>query len=184
MQTERSVCLLFIAARLLNHLSIELYIELSWIHCLHQLLMSMDALEELLARFNNVRTIKSKRSSCKGNVKRLSNYFHSLKGTPLWQLKITKLQKCLAALEENATAYDLKQDHLEEVAGKQTVRADETEVLEQRRINGDLLLTYQYLIDAGQEWWIGGKLINKSKDLQSLEAMPVTYARHLFERFM
>ena len=144
----------------------------------------MEALEELLASINDVRTIKSKRSARKGNLKRLSNYYHTLKSVPLRQLKIAELQKRLAAVEENATAYDLIQDRLEEVADEETVRADETEVLEQRRLNGELLLAYQDLIDAGQAWYVGGKLIDKAEDLQSLEAMSGTYARQSFERFI
>ena len=144
----------------------------------------MEALEELLASINDVRTIKSKRSAHKGNLKRLSNYYHTLKSVPLWQLKIAEVQKRLAAVEENATAYDLIQDRLEEVADEETVRADETEVLEQRRLNGELLLAYQDLIDAGQAWYVRGKLIDKAEDLQSLEAMSGTYARQSFERFI
>ena len=90
---------------------------------------------------------------------------------PLRQLKIIKSQKCLAAAEENTAAYNLIQDHLEEVADEETVWADETEVMEQQRLNDELLLAYQDLIDAGQAWYIGGKLMDKAKDLQSLEAM-------------
>ena len=108
----------------------------------------MNALEELLASINDVRTIKSKRAARKGNLKRLSNYYDSLKGTPVRQLKIIGLQKHLAAVEENAAAYDLIQDRLEEVADEETVRTDETEVMEQQRLNGELLLAYQDLIDA------------------------------------
>ena len=144
----------------------------------------MDALEELLASINDVRTIKNKRSARKGNLKRLSNYYHSLKGVPLRQLKITELQKRLASVEENAAAYDLIQDRLEEVADEETVRADETEVMEQRRLNGELLLAYQDLIDASQAWYVGGKLMDKAEDLQSLEAMSGTYSRQSFERFI
>ena len=102
----QALYLLFIAARLIDHLSIELWIELSWIHFLHRFLTSINALEELLAIINDVRTIKSKRSACKGNLKQLSNYYKSLKGTPLRQLKITELQKRLAAVEENPAAWD------------------------------------------------------------------------------
>ena len=49
---------------------------------------------------------------------------------PLRQLKTTELQKCLAAVEENAAAYDIIQDRLQDVADEETVQADETEVLE------------------------------------------------------
>ena len=89
----------------------------------------MDALEEILARINDVQTIKSKRQACKGNLKWLSNYYQSLKGLPLWKFKIIELQKRLVAVEEDPASYDLIQDRLEEVADEETVRADETEVL-------------------------------------------------------
>ena len=53
----------------------------------------------------------------------------SLKGMPLWKLKIIGLQKRLVAMEENTAAYNLMQDRLEEVTDEETVRADETKVL-------------------------------------------------------
>ena len=87
-------------------------------------------------------------------------------------------------MEKSAVAYDLIQDRLDEVADEETVGADETEVMEQQRLNGDLLLAYQDLIDAGQAWYVGGKLMDKAEDLHSLEAMSGTYARQCFERFI
>ena len=144
----------------------------------------MNALEELLASINDVRTIKNKRAARKGNLKWLLNYYDSLKGMPLRQLKIIRLQNSLAAVEENTSAYDLIQDPLEEVADEETVRADETEVAEQQRLNGELLLAYQDMIDADRAWYIGGKLMDKVEDLQSLEAMSGAYARQSFERFV
>ena len=103
---------------------------------------------------------------------------------PLRQVKITELQKWLAAVGENATAYDLIQDRLEEVADEETVKADEAEVAAQQRHNGELLLAYQDLIDAGQAWYVEGKLMDKAEDLQSLNSMSGTYAKQSFESFI
>ena len=64
------------------------------------------------------------------------------------------------------------------------MQADKTKVVEQRRLNGEVLLAYQDLIYTGQAWCVGGKLIDKVEDLQSLEAMSGTYARQSFKRFM
>ena len=159
----QALYLLFIAARLINHLSIEFWIELSWIHFLHRLLTSINALEELLAIINNVRTIKSKRSACKGNLKQLSNYYKSLQGTPLRQLKITELQKRLVAVEENPAAWG------------QSFGTSKTQWL-------------TALCLSRHEWCRSGlvrqRLTDMVNDLQSLEIMSGTYATQLFQRFI
>ena len=80
-------------------------------------------------------------------------------------------------MEENAATYDLIQDCLEGVADDETVQAHEAEVLKQRRFNDELLLACQDLIHADQVWYMGGKLIDKAKVLQSLEVMSGTYAK-------
>ena len=134
----------------------------------------MDALEELLANISDVRTIKSKRYARKGNLKWLSNYFHSLKSASLRKVQITESQKHLAAVEANSAAYDLTQNHLKQVSNEETVRANETKVLEQYSLNCELLLAYRDLIDAGQAWYVGPKLIDKAEGLKSLEAVSVT----------
>ena len=95
---------------------------------------------------------------------------------PLQQLKNTELQKCLAAVQVNVVACCHIRDRLEEIADEETVRADETEVMEQQRLSGELLLTYHDLIDAGQAWYVRGKLMDKAEDLQKLEPMSGTYA--------
>ena len=87
-------------------------------------------------------------------------------------------------MEENIEAYKLIQDSLEEVAETDAVLDEETEIMEQRRSNSELVEAYQLLIRAGQAWNTGERLKDEVKDLTGCDNLSVNYARLAYEHLV
>ena len=74
-------------------------------------------------------------------------------------------------MSENITAFDLIQDRLDETADDETLANEEADVMEQRRLNGELHQVYQTYIEAAQAWTNGDRLQDEVQDLLDVEDM-------------
>ena len=103
----------------------------------------MATLEEELSHITEIRSLKHKRSARKGNLKRQSNHYLSIKDVPLEKQRLADLKRRLETVIENATAYYVIQDRIEEV--EQEVDAkEEGEIRDQRISNNELTDAYQF----------------------------------------
>ena len=139
----------------------------------------MTTLEEVLAAIANVRTLKSKHSARKGNLKRQYNHHISIKDVSLDRQRLTDLDRRHEAVLENITAYDLIQDRIEELDTEEAIENEKDEVLEQHRHSSEVAESYQTLIDASQAW-----VQDEARDLTGTEDMVGVYARQSYEHLV
>ena len=125
----------------------------------------MEALEAMLAGIEDIKTLKSKRSTHKGNLKHLSNRLHGLHDTPLDRLRHADLKRKLESVTDNISAFDLIQDRVDDLSTDDAFANDEADVMEQRRMNFELLESYQEYVEAAKAWHTGDGLQDRIQDL-------------------
>ena len=144
----------------------------------------MSTFEDTLAGINDPKTLRHKRAARKGNLTRLSNHLLSLRDVSLDQLLPSELITKTASVADNITAYDHIQDRLEAVATPDDVASEEADILEQRRLNGELLDNYNVLSDVASAWATGDRLLDVAQDLTQIKDIAGTYARKSYEQLM
>ena len=81
-----------------------------------------------IASSTDERTPRVKRGTRKANIKRIRNYYHTVVGKPLRQLKAADLQRKLDALEENIMVFKAIQDRLDAICDFDALAEDENEI--------------------------------------------------------
>ena len=119
----------------------------------------------------------------KGNLKRQSNHYLSIKDVPLDKQRLADLKRRLETVVENAAAYDVIQDRIEEVE-QEVDTPEEGEIRDQRISNNELTDAYQTLIEASQAWTSGERLQDEAQDLQQSEDISGVYARQTYEQLV
>ena len=142
----------------------------------------MDALEDLLALITDVKTLRQKRSSRKGNLKRQRNHLRVIKDVPLDRQRVADLERHLSIVVKHASAYDLIQDRLEQLESEETTLNEEAEVMDQRSGNNELLEAYESLVEATATWSTGDRIQDQLKDLQKVDDLNGKYDRQAYEK--
>ena len=142
----------------------------------------MSTLEAALADITDVRTLKGKRTARKGNLKRLSNHLAGLRDTPLERLRTSDLEHKLDSVADNIIAFDLIQDRIDELSSDDSIAIEETDTMDQRRLNTELLDAYQENMDAAKAWMAGDRLQDKVHDLMAMDSLDDQYHKQTYDR--
>ncbi len=73
---------------------------------------------------------------------------------------------------------------MEAVVTPYDVGSEEADILEQRRLNGELLDNYNVLSDVASAWATGDRLLDVAQDLTQIKDIAGTYARKSYEQLM
>ena len=140
----------------------------------------MATLEEELSHIMDNHALKHKRSARKGNLKRQSNHYLSIKDVPLDKQRLADHKRRLETVVENATAYDVIQDRIQEVE-QEVDTPEEGEIRDQRISNNKLTDAYQILIEASQAWTSGERLQDEAQQSEDISGV---YTRQTYEQLV
>ena len=108
-----------------------------------------------IASSTNKRTLRVKHSTQKANIKKIRNYYHTVVGKLLRQVKVADLQRKLDALEENFMVLEAIQDRLEAVCDSDALAEEENEIYTLRLQQDELCSGLCDLIQAkGPSTWL------------------------------
>ena len=144
----------------------------------------LEQLERIVADIIDIKTLKTKRGSQKGNLTRLATYRATTSDLPLLEhMKLNDVIRKSESVSENIAAHDIIQERIECIADESVLAADVSEV-EELRIFNDFIDKYEELLEILRAWNVGVYLREEATELLEADAIMVGRNKKLYRQLV